>query len=56
MPEWMTSLLDLVGIVFVVIGVGLWSPAAAWIVAGLLLVAFSLREERNRPPRSEPPS
>lgn len=57
MRGWMTSLLDLLGIVCIVVGVAMWWPPAAWVVCGVLIVAFSVREASRRPPaKSEPPS
>lgn len=57
MPDWLTSALDLVGIVLVVVGVALWWPPAAFMAAGVLVVAFSTRSAREAiRPRREPRS
>jgi hypothetical protein len=39
MPNWITTLFEVVGIIMVFVGLMLWSPAVALTVVGFLLIA-----------------
>lgn len=57
MRATVTSILDVIALICIVIGVSMWSPPAGWVCLGVGVLALSvIHAPRERVVKREPPS